>query len=250
MLISVVIPFYNELNLIARAVTSVFEQNISSSSGVCFEVIISNDGPLGNAEIMAVIPTENISETHIIKNAYLKGPGGARNTGLDTSKGEYVAFLDADDFWLKDKIRVQLDLLLKGKNFVCSGYEFEGSNIVIKPAVEIKKPLDVFLKLGIGTSTVIVSRELVGEDRFRDIRFCQDVDFWYRLAVKKSFRYAASEKKLVVYSRGGSTQNKFVQAKFFWRVLRMNAVPSAMVCMVLIKYALRGIYNHYLKRGA
>ncbi len=247
MLISVVIPFYNEINLIDRAVRSVLDQKLDVTLDVSFEVIISNDGGFDNAEISAAILSEHLDLVTIVANNYVSGPGGARNTGLDIAKGKYIAFLDADDYWLEHKMSKQLALLENGRSFVCSGYNFEDSNITIEPASDVGDAIQVFSKLGIGTSTVVISQALLGHDRFRDIRFSQDIDFWYRLAIKDDFSFSSINEGLVVYSRGGSTKNKLVQAKYLYRVLKINSIPFVSRLSILFRYAFRGVYNHYLR---
>lgn len=117
----------------------------------------------------------------------------------------------------------------------------------ILPPESIEVALEVFLRLGLGTSTVIVSRALVGETRFRNLRFSQDIDFWYRIAAKPGFAYDRLTDSLTVYSTGGSTRNKLDQAKSLWHVLKINDVTFVRRLQVMRRYALRGIFNHYIK---
>lgn len=245
MRLSVVIPFYNEIDLIHRSVNSVLE-NLDFDGGC--EIVICNDGPFSSMEIFSAISPSASKLVNVIPNAFRKGPGGARNSGLDACSGECIAFLDADDFWMPGKVVRQLESIAQGASFVSTAYRFDASKAVIQPPVSIHEPIDVFLRRGIGTSTVMVTRVLVADHRFRDIRFAQDIDYWYALARSPDFRYAAIDECLVEYSTGGSTKNKWVQLQYLHKVLRINHVPWLHHVRVLSSYVLAGVYNHYIKR--
>lgn len=240
--LSVIIPFYNELDLIARAVDSVFEQR---KHDVSIDVIVVNDGTLSEKYILDVIGRDNV---RVEMNKYCKGPGGARNTGLDLAIGDVIAFLDADDYWSPDKVHAQLKKFSTDVNFVCTGYKFEGGNTVIVPPSSIEKALDIFLKQGVGTSTVMITSDLLGDTRFNDYRFSQDIDFWYRLATKEMFSYARVSEPLVTYYTKGSTKNKFVQLKHFINILNKNEMSMFNKSYILLKYIIRGLYNYYIRR--
>jgi len=248
MLISVVIPFYNELGLIGRAVSSVFSQRLGDRGDILFEVIIGNDGSCKAEEILSAIDGRHHAFTKIVPNTEVRGPGGARNAGLREANGEFVAFLDADDYWSPEKTRLQLEQIEDGKTFVATGYKFEDSQVSIIPPSRISDRIDVFRCLGIGTSTVLAARRLCEGQFFRALRFAQDIDYWYLLAGSEGFRYGAVPSPCVVYSRSGSTRNKFTQFRAFMLVLSLNRVPWATRIPIVLHYILRGIFNHYLRK--
>ena len=105
MKLSVIIPFYNELDLINRAVNSVVA---NSNFLIQIEIILINDGTIKEIEIRSRFSDEINKIVKIVPNNYTKGPGGARNTGLEILNGEIIAFLDADDFWLSGKLDAQI----------------------------------------------------------------------------------------------------------------------------------------------
>ncbi len=245
MFLSVVIPFQSELDLIGRAVASVVDNCFDF---IPFEIIISNDGPIEASVILQSIQTDALPFIAVIENHGPKGPGGARNSALDASKGNFVAFLDADDFWLPGKVNAQLAAMRAGANFVATAYRFDIGETVIQAPKSIGQPLDVFLCRGLGTSTVMVARSLLADLRFKDIRFAQDIDFWYALASSPRFQYAVVDVCSVVYSTGGSTKNKWVQLQYLHKVLHINHVPWLQQVRVLSSYVLVGVYHHYIKR--
>ncbi len=244
MKLSVIIPFYKELNLINRTTNSVFE---NSSFFDKVEIIIINDGSYNESEIRSCF-SKNLNKLIIIKkNIYAKGPGGARNTGLDMSKGDIIAFLDADDFWLQGKLDAQMREIKKGATFVVTSYRFDNNKTKINPPKSIDKPEDVFLRRGIGTSTVIITKELLESHKFRDIRFGQDIDFWFALANSKKFKYAGISEIFVEYNTRGGTTNKFKQLYYLNLVLDVNKINIFLRIRVNIDYIIKGIVNFYLK---
>ena len=103
--LSIVVPVYNELNLINRAVNSVLINSIYFDQ---VEIILINDGSFEESEIRSCFENSLNKLIKIVSNNYAKGPGGARNTGLGILKGDIIAFLDADDFWLPGKLEIQI----------------------------------------------------------------------------------------------------------------------------------------------
>src|ERR1700742_4118116 len=89
-LFSVIIPTYNRCAFIGRALDSVLSQE-----GCDLEVIVVDDGSTdGTPEMLGRYDRQ----IQILKQSN-KGPGAARNRGLQEASGEYVAFLDSDDLW-------------------------------------------------------------------------------------------------------------------------------------------------------
>ena len=94
--ISIIIPFYNVENYIEKCINSVKEQTFTD-----FECILIDDESPDSSKQIAEKLIENDSRFRIITQQN-KGLGGARNTGLDNAKGEWIAFLDSDDWWHLD----------------------------------------------------------------------------------------------------------------------------------------------------
>lgn len=103
-LVSVIIPFHNEVALTLRAVRSVLEQTHKR-----IEIILVDDGSTEDtARVAALVQTEKRVRMIRQSNA---GPGAARNRGMDACAGDYIAFLDADDVLLPQKVQRQLEVM-------------------------------------------------------------------------------------------------------------------------------------------
>jgi glycosyltransferase involved in cell wall biosynthesis len=102
--VSVIIPTYNRASVIARAVNSVLNQTYSN-----LECIVIDDASSDNTEDVI----RNITDDRLvyIKHDTNTNASSARNTGLKTANGEYIAFQDSDDEWLTSKLEKQLNLI-------------------------------------------------------------------------------------------------------------------------------------------
>ena len=107
--VSVIVPFYNNINTLYRAITSIYNQTLLPK-----EIIIVNDGSTKkeSEKLIKLIKKFDKKKIKIIL-LFLKknsGPGSARNFGWNKSSCKYIAFLDADDSWHIKKIEIQLSL--------------------------------------------------------------------------------------------------------------------------------------------
>ena len=111
--VSVIIPSFNRFEFLLEAINSVQRQDYSN-----FEIIIINDGSTEKEYYNYIFP-DNVSLINLEKNQkeiHGFGPGSIRNFGVAKATGEYLAFLDDDDIWLKDKLKIQISEMVE-KNF-------------------------------------------------------------------------------------------------------------------------------------
>jgi glycosyltransferase involved in cell wall biosynthesis len=146
----------------------------------------------------------------------------ARNLGINVSKGSYIAFLDTDDFWTKDKLRIQM-AKFKDKNvsLVYSNY-FLYNQVTKKKKIYTEKILpqgyasiDLLKNYLIGISTVILRKSLFDKYKF-NLRFNIIGDFDLFLRLSKKFKFAAVQDPLVYYrvhNKSYSKNNYFEEIK-------------------------------------
>jgi glycosyltransferase involved in cell wall biosynthesis len=123
-LVSVVIPAYNASAFIAETVESALGQTHTR-----LEIIVVDDGSTDD--------TEESIQPYLARVRYIRqrnaGEGAARNTGLRAATGDYIAFLDADDLWLPEKLEVQLEMAARHPTsglIVCDGVGFTGDRVI------------------------------------------------------------------------------------------------------------------------
>ena len=181
MIISVVIPTYNRRDLLKRALVSVFSQSLLPS-----EIIVIDDGSTDGTELMIATEFATVRYYHQ-ENA---GVSSARNVGIAQASGDWLAFLDADDEWLPDKLKQQsLALLDNPESKICHTEEMWIRNgIRVNPAKKYIKTggwifNDCLQLCAISPSTVIIHRSIFEAVGVFDTDFpvCEDYDLWLRI---------------------------------------------------------------------
>ncbi len=181
--ISVIIPVYNRYTLLERAVASVLCQSFRD-----FELIIVDDGSdvsLSGSAIGGYDP-----RIRIVRFDQNCGVSAARNDGVKVSNGQWIAFLDSDDYWHRHKLQKQLQWLDINREIAI----MQTKEVWIRNGVRVNPPRthekiqgDIFKqsldRCMITPSSVILSRELFDSSGgFNEsLRACEDYDLWLRI---------------------------------------------------------------------
>ena len=188
--LSIIIPVYNAAPLLNRCLDSIFNQ----STQYTYEVILVDDGSADNSiEIIKSRKEKNIT-LYQQKNS---GPSVARNKGIELAKGEFIAFLDADDYWLNGFIERTL-------SFIKSNNELVAVNVAQRHTVYGKPPMETSFQKNIIESTYVlkdffnywaanqhvctgslvikssVAKETKGMRE--DLRVTEDLEYWFLLS--------------------------------------------------------------------
>ncbi len=107
-LVSVIIPYYRKINHIRKTLNSVLNQTFQN-----FEIVLIYDDPVLDDLKLIKDLTKGNSKIKIIKNLKNLGAGESRNVAMKNSSGDIIAFLDADDYWLPDRLEKQLHFMKK-----------------------------------------------------------------------------------------------------------------------------------------
>lgn len=201
--VSVIVPTYNRAQYLPRALNSVLAQTYRD-----YEVIVVDDGSTDETP-QAMKPFEGRVTYVRQKNG---GSASARNRGIEEAKGEYIAFLDSDDYWVADKLEAQVRILdAHPKVGIVYGrmpiVNEKGEKIGMKPAGvsgrNFKELLDVWGDLP--TSTVMTRRVCFEKAGMFDtsLTTMQDIDMWLRIARLYDL-YEIEGQVLAYYCRHGS----------------------------------------------
>jgi glycosyltransferase involved in cell wall biosynthesis len=188
--VSIIIPTFNRVNLLTRALDSVIKQTYTN-----WECIVVDDASTDETE--GYMRTIHNPKIQYIRHFQNKGGANARNTGIDHSIGDYVAFLDSDDIWFPQKLEIQLSHILKNHDYLnnivsYTKVEVLGSNNrIITLPIRAKKSNEsvaeyLFLgKIGEGlilTSSLVISRPILLQTKFKpNLKKHQDLDLVIRL---------------------------------------------------------------------
>ena len=227
-LISVIIPVYNVEKYLHRCLDSVIAQTYQN-----LEIICVDDGSIDDSG--------KICDQYAVRDARIKiihqenqGLSAARNRGLDAAEGEYIAFVDSDDYILEDMYKKMLDKLLNYNVDLCVcqwQYEFSDGRQVVKrknidPTIYGRKAsleFARFLYMGNYENGVVVAawnklyrRVLLDKIRFEG-RIHEDEAFCGRIMAKNISVYVMEEQFYVYAQNGDSLTNKpFSANKFFF----------------------------------
>lgn len=201
--VSVVIPLFNKERFIRQTLDSVVQQTLSP-----VEIIVVDDGSEdGGADSVAELTDERI---RLVMQSN-QGPGSARNTGIKLARGEWVAFLDADDRWAPIHLQTLSEIARAHPEASVLSTRFERMSAHVPiPELEMqgeKSDICGFDYLGnpaeaghIWTSATAVRREaLLDLGGFASFMPGEDVDLWLRLALK--YPCARSDRRTSFYSQ-------------------------------------------------
>jgi glycosyltransferase involved in cell wall biosynthesis len=206
-IISVIIPTFNRVKVLDRAIRSVLNQTFEG-----FEILVMDDGSTDNSRKMV----EGFADVRI-KYEWAEnfgGPAAPRNRGLTLARGEYIAFLDSDDWWHPQKLEVSLKYLERGADLVyhdlfkvkkANQRFFVGKILARNPESRIFEDLIVNGNALPNSSVVVrkqILHEIKGFDENRNLIAAEDYDAWLRVA-KISEKFEIIPQTLGYYWCGG-----------------------------------------------
>ena len=188
--VSVVIPTYNRANVLPRAIDSVLQQTHEN-----IELIVVDDSSTDNTrEVVESYNDNRIRYTRLDSNS---GANTARNTGINISSGDYIAFLDSDDEWLPSKISKQLNTFKYANNstgLVYTGRKYIGQddelNAVVTPKLQGDVSGNMLADNFVGTfSTALIKKSILEVVEPPDESFDsgQDWEFFTRISFLYEF---------------------------------------------------------------
>ena len=213
-LVSVVIPYFKKREYIKRCIQSVLRQNYKK-----FEIIIVYDGEDFSdlAYIGAIVKKDK--RIHLIKNYKLLGAGLSRNKGINIAKGKFIALLDADDYWDKNKLKFQIKFM-KDHNYQASHTSYqiidkENKKISIRSARNFYEVEDLLYSCDIGLSTIILKKNIFSKNiKFPDTKTKEDFILWLKL-LKKKIPIIGLDKKLTYWRKLDNSLSSSIIQKMF-----------------------------------
>lgn len=235
--VSVVIPVYNSDQFIKECLDSVINQTYKN-----IEIIVVDDCSSDNS--VKIIKSINDKRIKLIRLKHNVGVATARNKGIEIATGDYLCFLDSDDYWYLDKIEKQLKFI-KDRSFIYSKYIYLRKNG--KHIAKVPKSLtynELLKNSAIFTSTVMLNmKHLTKEDIYMpNIKIGQDYGAWYKILKKVNIAYGMDQ-VLAVYRVGNKSlsSNKFKAMKRTWNLYKMEGLPFYKRLICFICYAFNAV---------
>ncbi len=208
--IDIILPNYNSAKYIEQAIKSVINQSYKF-----WKLIIVDD--FSNKETTKILRKyykhKKIKIFWLKKN---KGAGFCRNYAIKKSNSPYIAFIDSDDIWKKNKLKNQIEFMLRNKlKFVYSNYETFGlKNKKINCPLKFSF-LSFTKNTSIATSTMIIKRNIIGNAKFTETKICEDYYFKCILLKKVKYAHCLSEYLTKYRIRKDSLQSSNLR-NFYW----------------------------------
>ncbi len=243
-LVSVIIPAYNGSGTIAKAVSSVLAQDIP------LEIIIVDDCSDDDLQ-RALLPFSGCGCLKLLRNKENLGVARSRNRGVRHAEGKFVAFLDCDDWWEKDKLKRQLYLMKKTGCVLCSTARRlvtpdgvrKNRVIHVKPHL---KAVDLMFQNPVTCSSVVVRRDVALRFPMTHDECHEDYLTWYNI-IKTYHHACAVDLPLVNYrlSNAGKSGNKLKSAKMTYQTYRHMGFDPFLSAICFAGYALNGVYKYF-----
>jgi glycosyltransferase involved in cell wall biosynthesis len=259
-LVSVVIPTYNRADIVCRAIDSVLNQTYTNT-----EVIVVDDGSTDHTA-RTLAKYKGRIQLRAQENA---GPSIARNRGISWARGEMVAFLDSDDYWLPTKLSRQLEAMEKaGESVPCclcncqvlykdgaTTSTFRMADMVpdLPDALWLNPAEVLFNRFVLFTQAAMIRREALERVGCFDerLRFCEDYDLPLRLSLQGP--WVVLQDELVVYQTGskGSWAETAVreEVRLHEDLLRIRQQMSMLVESSPRHVSLRRVARRELRRA-
>lgn len=221
--ISIIVPVYNAEKYILETIGCIRNQTYTN-----WELLLIDDGSTdGSRQVVEELLEKEPDGRIRLLVKENTGAAQTRNTGLKEATGRYIAYLDADDLWQKEKLEKQLAFMRKREAaFSFTGYEFadengEGTGKVVKvpDSLSYKQALK---NTTIFTSTVMFDTEKIGKEELAmPIIKSEDTALWFKVLRQGYTAYGLNE-NLVSYRRvGGSlSANKLEALRRIWNLYR------------------------------
>jgi teichuronic acid biosynthesis glycosyltransferase TuaG len=197
-LISIIIPYYKKKKFIKEAINSVLKQTYKNIE----VILIYDDAEQEDLKyIKSIINLD--SRIKLIINNKNYGAGFSRNLGIKSSKGNYIAFLDSDDRWVKNKLEKQIIFLKKNKASVChTSYKIvDHANKIIgrRIAKNYSNFKDLIKSCDIGLSTVMLKKNIINSKcQFPNLKTKEDFVLWLKI-LKRNHNIFAMKEYLTIW---------------------------------------------------
>lgn len=246
-LVSIITPMYNASAFIAEAIESVMRQTYTN-----WEMIIADDCSSDDSFDIASLYSEKDTRITVVKTSKNSGcPAGARNRCIGEAKGQYMAFLDADDIWEQTKLEKQIACLQNKEIALVYSYYNKFTNSKNESRIVYAPDETTYTELlygsVIGCLTAIYDVSKVGRREFETAHH-EDFILWLSI-LKEGYRAICVPEVLAHYRVGKNSvsSNKLKSAKWYWDILRKHeSISFFKASKYFISYMFKSVYK-YLK---
>lgn len=241
--VSVIIPAYNASNYIDTAINSVLLQNVP------VEIIVIDDCSSDNLDAV-MNKYLGLKNVVYIKNERNLGVAKSRNLGVSKAKGDYIAYLDADDWWLEGKLDKQISIMKEsgvvlcatGRELVYNNGESTGKYIPVREDITYKSLL---YHNNINCSSVLISSKVAREFPMGNDEIHEDYITWLKILKKYKRAYGIDEPYLKYrLTNNSKSGNKIKSARMTFLVYRHMGFGYLKSIFYFICYVTHGLRKY------
>jgi len=208
--IDIILPNYNSSEFIIKTIKSILKQTYKN-----WKLIIVDD--CSDKKTINIL--KQISKNKNTKVFFLNknhGAGFCRNLAIKKSNSSYIAFIDSDDTWKKDKLKKQIDFMKKNNfSFSYTNYKtFDQKNRKVDNPLKLDY-FDFLRNTSIATSTMMIKRNIIGNTKFTNTKICEDFFFKCELLKKTGYAFCLDEYLTNYRIRKNSLQSNNLR-NFYW----------------------------------
>ena len=242
-IVSVIMPYFKKKKFFKKSYYSVLKQKIKNIE----IVIIYDDIDLSDLVYLKKI-INNRKNTKLIQNKKNYGVAISRNIGIKNSVGKYLAFLDCDDIWSKNKLFEQIQYMnINNLDFTHTSYKVISEkgkylyNFNVEPLLSYKELLK---SCDIGLSTVVIRSRILNSFRFKKIKTKEDYLLWLELS-KKGYKITGINKYLTAWRKvKNSLSSDMLQKikdsfRIYYFYEKQNLLKAILSVFVLSFFALK-----------
>ena len=230
-MVSIIVPVYNAVKYIETTIDMVSRQTYKD-----WELILVDDASTdGSADLIEKIVASQGKRVRLIRKSVNEGAAAARNTGIDDSAGRYIAFLDADDVWMPDKLQKQIAVMEEtGAAFSFHSYEF-GDDKANPTGKVVRAPKKLTFRQAL-SRTVIFTTTVMFDTEKIDMEIIhmpqvpsEDTATWWRI-LKSGYEAYGLDENLTIYRRPAKSlsSNKMEAIYRIWFLYRNIAGLSVL----------------------
>ncbi len=218
--VSIIIPVYNAEKFISKTIDSVLSQTYEN-----WEILIMNDKSTDNSYNIIQEYARRDSRIRLVNTEKNMGVVRGRNFLTDMAEGEYIAFLDADDYWHKDKLKKQISFMKEGDiSISCTEYTRITEKGEPINEIKIKREItyrDLLKNNYMGCLTVVYDVGKLGKRYFKERNKNEDYVLWLEI-VKETGKIYGLKENLAFYRvlDNSRSSNKSDAAKVRWEIYR------------------------------
>jgi teichuronic acid biosynthesis glycosyltransferase TuaG len=247
--VTVIMPYFKKKTFFKEAYYSALSQGIKNLEII---VIYDDEDHSDISYIRKIINNRN--NTILIINKRNFGAGISRNLGIKKAKGKYVAFLDCDDIWNKNKIKYQINFMKKNNlDISYTSYSVIDKSGDTLYSVKIKNEMtykDFLRSCDIGLTTVVMKKSIFDNFNFNNIKTKEDYLLWLQLS-KSNYKFIGIKKILSSWRvNKNSLSNNIIQKisdsfRIYYQFEKQNFLKTIFSIIVLSLLAFKK--NRFLK---